>query len=172
MAEFALIFPILAITIFAIIDFGWMVFNFSQLYNGLREGVRFGSVRGYAVTAQYTDCDGIRKRIVDLSGFSGVKATDIKVWYDDGRALAAAYDDSAQEVGTCKVTSSYVPNPAYTKKGKVTAESRPPTNGDRVVIDIDVNVQFLTPFFRPLAPNGINMHLRAARSIFPDGLES
>ena len=47
MVEFALITPILLLLLFGVIDFGWMVFNYSQLYNALREGVRYGSVPGF-----------------------------------------------------------------------------------------------------------------------------
>ncbi len=175
MAEFALIFPILILTIFAIIDFGWMVFNFSQLYNSLREGTRYGSVKGYTTPAQFVDCDGIRQRIVSLAGFSGIKndTSNIKIWYDDGRALAADYDAlptrPAQEVGYCD--SAYAANGAYVPNGG-SATSREPGNGDRIVIDVDVNVPFLTPFFKAFVPSGIRMHFRSARSIFPTGLAS
>src|SRR5258708_12517747 len=87
LVEFALILPILLLVLFGIIDMGWIAFNFSQLYNGLREGTRYGSVVGFGATAQYADCVQIRKTIADLAGFSAVRAcpnpTNISIWYDD-----------------------------------------------------------------------------------------
>src|SRR5262245_23877242 len=88
LVEFALVLPILLLVLFGIIDMGWIAFNFSQLYNGVREGVRYGSVKGFnpAVT-QYTDCAGIRAALVRQAGFSGIQATttQIDITYDDGR---------------------------------------------------------------------------------------
>ena len=147
--EFALIFPILVLVLFGTIDFGWMLFNYSQLYNGLREGLRYGSVTGYSGTAQYVQCDGIRDRITTLASMSGVKAADITITYDNG--------DPNTALGSCPV-------------GGPVDTSRDLAQGDRVYIDVNVNVQFLTPFIKAFARGGMNMHLRAARTIYPDGL--
>lgn len=188
MIEFALILPILLMVLFGIIDLGWMVFNFSQLYNGLREGVRYGSVPGVATVLQYKDCAGIRGMLVAQAGFSGIKPTDsaIAIWYDDGRpladsVLAGPYQSPAiaaqsQIVAVC-MTSGGV-NGYATESGTYvaptgsTARATPfdIQNGDRIVIDVNVNVPFLTPFMKSLVQSGVNMHLRSARSIFPDGL--
>src|SRR5436190_1943649 len=93
--EFALILPMLLLVLFGIIDMGWMVFNFSQLYNGLREGVRYGSVPGLNTVLQYEDCTGIRDMIIKQAGFSGIQASNIgafglSIWVVDlnGPALA------------------------------------------------------------------------------------
>ncbi len=179
--EFALVLPILLMLIFGIIDLGWMAFNFSQLYNGTREGARFGSVPGFNLTPQYVDCAGIKNTIIRLAGFSGIKAGDIRVYYDDGRpistdTLPASGPYPAVVVGTCDSAFAY--NTAYTEEGSGTPRNRgahPLTgqkvyNGDRVVIEVNVNVQFLTPFFKSMVPSGLNMKFRTARSVFPGGL--
>jgi Flp pilus assembly protein TadG len=156
LAEFALVFPILVLLLFGIIDFGWMLFNYSQLYNGLREGLRYGSVSGYDATAQYLQCDTIRNQIMTLAGMSSVQATNITVTYDNG--------DPNTVKGSCPVGG-----PAKdTSNVAMTNDSI--QLGDRVYIDVNVDVQFLTPFIKAFAKNGMNMHLRAARTIYPNGL--
>jgi Flp pilus assembly protein TadG len=166
--EFALITPMLLLLLFGIIDFGWMVFNFSQLYNALREGTRYGSVPGFDTLSQIKNCSGIKSQITTYAGFSGVKAANITVWYDDGRAVADDTLGTNQNnvVGSCDSAWGY--NGSYSP----VRNPQDVNNGDRIVIDVNVNVQFLTPFIRAFAPNGVIMHLRSARSIFPYGLQS
>jgi Flp pilus assembly protein TadG len=165
LVEFALVFPLLMFLIFAIIDFGWMIFNYAQLYNSLREGLRYGSVTGYTSTAQYLDCDNIRATIIDRAGFSGIKVADITIIYDDGRPAASA--TSASAIGSC--TNSYTSNPSYVDING--GGPRDVGQGDRINIALDVNVPFLTPFIRVLVPGGgLNIKLYASRSVFPGGL--
>src|SRR4051812_44835704 len=87
LVEFALVSPILLILLFGIIDFGWITFNFSQINNAFREGVRFGSVNGGTIP-QYRDCASIRDRVVAYAGFSGLQTSDITIYYDDGRVIS------------------------------------------------------------------------------------
>src|SRR5437763_9636722 len=98
LVEFALILPLLLLVLFALIDMGWIAFNFSQLYNGVREGVRFGSVVGFSAKPQYLDCDAIRGTLIAQAGFSGIKASEITIEYDDGRAITPT---NKSRVGTC-----------------------------------------------------------------------
>jgi len=159
LAEFALILPILLLLVCGIVDFGWMVFNYSQLYNGLREGLRYGSVTGYTGTAQYKQCDTIRKRIMDQANMSGVKASDITITYDNG--------DPAKGIGNCPAGGP------VSITGIRASDPCPPSdfcNGDRVVVDVTVSVQFLTPVIRPFLPGGMTFQLKAARTIYPSGL--
>src|SRR5258708_37892524 len=114
MVEFALILPILLLVIFGIVDMGWIAFNTSQLFNGVREGVRYGSVTGFTATKQYLDCSGIRNAIVAQAGFSGIKATStyIDIIYDDGRPSTDTPLLPAGKGGDCK-GSAYAPNSGY-----------------------------------------------------------
>ncbi len=161
--EFALVLPLLLMLVCAIFDFGWMVFNYSQLYNGLREGLRYGSVTGYDVTAQYRQCDGIRQKIRELANVSGVTDGDIGITYDTG--------DPATAIGTCpsglpvSITGDRFTHPCPTPLLPTNF-----CNGDRIVIRIDITVPFLTPVIRPLLPGGLTFSLVAARSIYPGGL--
>ncbi len=154
LVEFALVLPIILTLFGGIIDFGWVVFNYAQLYNALREGLRYGSVPGFTTPQQYYQCDAIRQKIRDVANASGIQASNITITYDTG--------DPAQSIGPC---------PAGHASAIIGTDiSRPIRSGDRLFIDLNINVQFLSPFLKPIVPNGIPIHLRAARSLFPDGL--
>lgn len=168
LVEFALVLPILLLLLMGVVDFGWIVFNYAQLQNSLREALRYGSVPGYDATPQYILCDGIRQRIIDLAPFSGVQPGNINVTYDDGRPVTS---DTTLQVGTCPAGGAYTPNATYVPYGKTLPEPQPAIlAGHRVVIVIDVNVHFLTPFIHTLAPSGMQIQLGASRTIFPGGL--
>ena len=155
LVEFALIMPLLLAILMGIIDFGWLVFNYTALYNGMREGLRYGSVPTFSDTApdQFRDCDGIRAHIVSLASSSGIKASDITIYYDHGYSTGSS--DNTHNLGYCPIGST-----------STVALS----NGDRIVIQISTNVRLLTPFFGVWARNGLNFQFRAARTIYPDGI--
>jgi Flp pilus assembly protein TadG len=170
LVEFALVMPILMLVLFGIIDTGWIVFSFSQLYNGMRESVRYGSVVGFPATgqpAQYLDCDGIRKLAIAQASFTGVKATDITVEYDDGRTNTGT---THSRVGTCPAGGAFTQDSTYIPQGGSTASPRNVQNGDRIIVTVDVNLHFLTPFIRAFAPSGIQVSFKTDRSVFPGGL--
>jgi hypothetical protein len=209
LVEFALITPVLLLIIFGIMDFGWMVFNYAQLYNAVREGARFGSVSGFVVNPsptnplQYRDCVKIKDTIVNLAGFSGVKRTAttdgtarrpmITVVYDDGRPFdidawnalttippSTTAFDSMTAYCSDNLNSSLMGdkfNFATWHKGTENSplNDRTPKdtllNGDRIIIQIDVNVQFLTPLIKTFAKGGMNMKFWVGRSIFPNGIQ-
>lgn len=167
LVELALILPILLLVLMGIIDFGWMIFNYSQLFNSLREALRYGTVTGYGTTPQYLQCAEIRRRITELAASSGVKAADIEIVYDDGRPISdyttakVAYCDG--DVFTQEATYTPYGYSAPIPRGYIVA-------GDRLVITINVQVPFLTPLVQAFVPAGIPMRLHAARTIFPEGL--
>ncbi len=154
LVEFALVMPILLLLLMGVIDFGWMIFNYTQLYNGLREGLRYGSVASFDPNKpQYYNCDGIRQSIKATAPMVGVQSNNITVAYDTG--------DNTVTVGTC---------PSGTN-GFVKALDRDLQNGDRVVVTIDMNVKFLTPLISTFAPGGVHMYFKAARSVYPSGVK-
>src|SRR5260221_8175300 len=84
LVEFALVLPMLMLLLTASIDFGWMMFNYVSLYNGLREGIRYASVGGYTDPPQFYQCNAIRDQIITRAILSGVKRSDITIQYDIG----------------------------------------------------------------------------------------
>jgi len=212
LVEFALITPVLLLLIFGIIDFGWMVFNYAQLYNAVREGARYGSVSGFVANpdpvtnpVQYMNCTQIKDHIVSLAGFSGVKdntTTDgitarrpmITVVYDDGRPFdidawnaatslpptaplfesMTAYCSSAKNSSLMGDNFNFATWHKGTEDAPATTDRTPGQtllNGDRIIIQIDVNVQFLTPLIKSFAKGGMNMKFWVGRSIFPGGIQ-
>lgn len=182
LVEFALLVPVLLLLIFGIIDFGWMIFNYAQLYNSAREGARYGSVSGYNATSQYKECTNIKDRIRGLAGFSGITNADITIVYDDGipfdiDAWIASGETSTtlksmtayckQSTGTFTFYPNHVGTEKPTASGKRSGELN---NGDRIVIQVDRNVQFLTPLIRTFAKTGLNMKFYVGRSLFPSGI--
>lgn len=155
LVEFALVMPILTLLLMGVIDFGWIIFNYTQLYNGLREGLRYGTVASFdPAKPQYYNCDGIRQSITTTAPMAGIKNSNITVAYDTG--------DKTVSVGTCPSgTSGFVPSPL----------NRPLQNGDRIVVTIDINVKFLTPLIDRFAPGGVHMYFKAARSLYPSGVK-
>lgn len=78
LVEFALSLPILLLLIAGIIDFGMILFSYSQASNSLRNALRFAEVVGYTNTGYipYLDCDGMTDAASD-NFFSASHDVDI-----------------------------------------------------------------------------------------------
>jgi Flp pilus assembly protein TadG len=168
--EFALILPMLLLLIMAIVDFGWMLFNYNQLTNSLREGLRYGSVTGpNESNPQYLNCAGIRDRLARLAGSSGIKAANIKIFYDDGRPYAENADHRVGSCGADGLGDTFVKSTTWNPPGSDTGPrtvGQEIKSGDRVIIEIDVQVPFLTPMIKGMWRDGIRFYSKGARSIF------
>jgi hypothetical protein len=149
LVEFALILPLLLALIMGIIDFGWLVYNYVSLYNAQREGLRYGTVPSFSTLPQYLDCSGIRTHIRNTAPMSGLKDSDIAIYYDHGYSTGPTSD-------VC-----------------VDGDLTPPVlnNGDRVVVEVHAKVRLLTPFFGAWVKNGLAFDFRAARTIYPGGVD-
>lgn len=150
--EFALVLPQILLVLVAVVEFGWVVFNYTQLYNGLREGLRYGSVPSFSTTPAYKDCSGIRAAIKNTAPQLGIADSEIDIQYDPGN-----YSTSNLMVADCKGTGGMF----EFLNGNSVMQS-----GDRVVIAINHQEQFLTAIISTFAPNGFNINFTAARSIF------
>jgi hypothetical protein len=140
--EFALVMPLLLLLLMGVIEFGWLIFNYTQIYNGMREGLRYGSVPSFSGTQAYQDCDGIRDDIIGTAPNLGLTRAEITVSYDQ---------NDYTSIGTCPTGGI----------GSTTV-----TAGDRIVIEIKHNVKFLTPFLQTLLPGGFQLDFQAGRSIY------
>jgi Flp pilus assembly protein TadG len=89
--EFALILPLLLLIIMAIIDFGWILLVYANVFNASREGVRYGVTRP-------RDYDGINANA--RSRIAMVPADDVSIstWYDRGPEVASDWFTDTNEV--------------------------------------------------------------------------
>lgn len=130
MTELALVLPILLLVMIGIIEFGRMLAAISLLSYSAREASRYASVSGLnSGTPQYLDCSGIREAARGAaSALVALEDSDIFVGYDHGELPTFA-----------GCTQGVQPTPAL-------------TGGDRVVITVSANLQFLTPFLKEPFP--------------------
>jgi hypothetical protein len=71
--EFALVFPLLLMVVYGIIEFGRMLFIYTTVTASSREGARYGSAAGDTgmYVPHYADCVGIYDSIKKISIFAG-----------------------------------------------------------------------------------------------------
>lgn len=88
MVEFALIFPLLLLIIYGLIEFGRMFFIYIAVTNAAREGTRYGSAAGdladFSRTPHYADCEGILTTTKRMSFLTPLNDSDINIDYDHG----------------------------------------------------------------------------------------
>jgi len=78
LVEFALVFPIIIILLFGIIDFGLMLSNRITLQHAVREGARYAAV--------HDGCTDIQDRTKERAGNAIPDATKVSVSYEDNPA--------------------------------------------------------------------------------------
>lgn len=138
LVEFALSLPILMLFIAGIIDFGVILFSYSQASNSLRTALRYSEIYWYYDDGYkpYLDCAGMADTVED-NYFSDNYTITIK--YIDQHTLAEI---------NCG-------GPPWTPPSDSALE-----NGD--MLDIEV-VAYVDPFFLPL--NDLELHFQGRRSI-------
>jgi len=92
LTEFAIVLPVLLLVLVGIVEFGRVLFIYTNLFNAAREGVRYG-------ITQPKDIPGIRERV--LSRISLVPEEDVvlRVWYDKGPGTEVFTDTAYLVVG-------------------------------------------------------------------------
>jgi len=90
MVEFALVFPVLLLLIYGIIEFGRMLFIYSSVTTASREAARYGSAvnRVGGTTPQYLDCAGILRAAQRAAIITPINAANISIRYDHGPGTA------------------------------------------------------------------------------------
>lgn len=91
MVELALVLPLFLLLLYGIFEVGRLVFMYSAVLNASREAARYAGAAD-AVRANdasyleyYKDCEGIRARAQNISGFVNLTATNaITISYDSG----------------------------------------------------------------------------------------
>jgi hypothetical protein len=90
--EFALVLPILLLVLMAIIDFGWILAVYSNIFNASREGTRYGVTRP-------RDCQGIELSARQKITLVPVADVSIQIWYDRGPGTEVFTDTASVEIG-------------------------------------------------------------------------
>jgi hypothetical protein len=81
--EFALVFPLLLLLLFGVVEFGRFIAVSAAVETASREAARFGSAVG-GTTPKYLDCVGIRAAGQRLTVVTEIDASEIDIEYDAG----------------------------------------------------------------------------------------
>ncbi len=84
MVEFALVFPIVLLITYGIIEFGRMVFIYAAVTGSAREGARYGAAGGNYTSRYYMDCTGILDAVQRGALLLPIDNHDVSIWYDRG----------------------------------------------------------------------------------------
>lgn len=90
MIEFSIVFPLLLLLLFAIIEFSYFVAFNNSVETAAREGARYGSAVGIGPNGleQYVDCAGIRDAARAKVTLVAIDDLDVTVFYDEGPGTA------------------------------------------------------------------------------------
>lgn len=144
MVEFALVLPLLLLVMFALIEFGRLLFVYSAVFTSSREAARYGSAAGNVgnYLPHYRHCDGMRAAAMRIGTLVGIADGDIAIHYDNG--------DPANSFGSCPAGN--------TGPSEVTL-------GNRVVVQVSAMYQPIVPLVRiPAFP----ISSTSARTILKD----
>ena len=145
MVEFALVFPLVLIIVYGLIEFGRMLFIYSSTTSAAREGARYGAAAGDVGDwlPHYADCDGIEQAAMRSGTFAGLTAENIDISYDHGPGIS--FDVSC---------------PPF--DGNLDLINNKPYYYDRIIVDV-------TTWYEPIAPvpgiSGFAIHSQNARTI-------
>ncbi len=145
MVEFALVFPILLLITYGIIEFGRMVWIYAAVTNAAREGARYGAASGAVNgTRYYKDCSGIKQAVNRNTVLIPISDANISITYDNG-------PNPTQSWGTCPPVDGNGFDPILL--------------GDRIVVRVTANYQ---PWIGFLGVQGFQIFARNARTILLD----
>lgn len=155
MVEFAIVFPIVLLITYGIIEFGRLVFIYAAVTGAAREGARYGaaagSIEGSSNIKYYMDCVGIRNAVRRGAILTPITDDDIRVWYDHGPGTAH-FPNPDPLANLCPPKKDVIvlngPEQIY--------------RGDRIGVHIEVQYQPIIPF---LGVNGFTIASENARTI-------
>jgi Flp pilus assembly protein TadG len=84
MIEFALVFPLLVLLMYSLLEFGRLLFIYISVINSSREAARYGSSVGNPTAYRYVDCDGIINAARRSAILNTIQPEDISITYDLG----------------------------------------------------------------------------------------
>ena len=100
LVEFALILPLLLLLVLGVIEFGRLLFIYTEISNAAREAVRYGVARGVDSSfdgPNYLDCEGIMQAARSTTVITGLADGDFEIGYDRGGGLIFPWCDSADD---------------------------------------------------------------------------
>ena len=142
LVEFALILPLLLLLMVGVIEFGRLLFMYTEVSNAAREAVRYGIARGTDVSGdpRYLDCAGIAHAGQVSTALTPLAGEDFTIEYDSG---------GGTPYGACG-------------EGGATVDF-----GDRLVVTVSHSIQPLI-LFQDAGP--FNVQFTAARTIIQEGI--
>ena len=160
LVEFALVSVILFVLILGIIELAWFLFTYSQVSNAAQEGSRYGiaqprnlfsateadlrRAQGENIPTWYEVPDG-QCNVVDRARgkVQGITATNVQVeiWYDTGNGVPIPLPTTADDYHNAVA------------------------RGNRIVVETHYDHHFIVPLFDRFAPDGLDVRMRAARTI-------
>jgi len=148
MVEFALVFPMVLMIVYGLIEIGRMLFIYSSLTSSAREGARYGAAAGDVggLLPHYADCNGIKQASMRSGAFAGVQEVDIDIEYDHGP------NAGFPQAPNC---------PPFDNNGMDIINMQGCCN-DRIVVTVTV---FYEPIINFLGFNGFQMESQNARTI-------
>ncbi len=141
MVEFALVFPLILVITYGMIELGRMVWIYAAVTTAAREGARYGAASGDAGgVLYYEDCTGIKNAVKRTAILVPITDANITISYDNGTSASRSW-----------------------------ASCPPPSNpfdwiqsGDRIIVRVNANYQ---PILNFLGIQGFAITSRNARTI-------
>ena len=150
MVEFALVFPLLLLITYGIIEMGRMLFIYVSLTSSAREGARYGAAAGdveeMTRTPHYADCEGILEAVYTAAFLVQLEDADISIQYDHGPNTGAPF-------ASC---------PPYDADGDDLVHL-----GDRIIVSVMGRYDPILPTGY-IGFNGFDIHAENARTILLD----
>jgi hypothetical protein len=134
LVEFALILPVLLMTMYGVMEFGRLLFIYVTTTSATREAARYAAAVGISDNGVpfYNDCAGIREAAKRIGVLAGIQDSDIIIKYDNGPGTTASGD-----VDECPAPGSG------------------PRLGDRIVINVTGHFEPIIPIVVPISIQNI-----------------
>lgn len=163
LVEFAIVSIVLLMLILGIIEMGRLLFVYSVVSNAAHEGVRYGIIRPQDLYARYEMETRVAQGtavptavVVDNGRCNVVDKAREKVWLvPKNELIVNVWFDNGN--GTPTVLPSGI--------DKVTDLVPYVGEQNRIAVETKYRYQFIVPFVSVFAPNGIDIKMRAARTI-------
>lgn len=122
LVEFAVIFPLLLLLLFAVIDFGRLAITYISVSTASREAARFGTATDdTSGVPRYVDCDGMKDAAVARVLLGDIDPDDITIEWDSGPS-GSILGDCSSPLGADAIDS-----------------------GHRVIVTVETEFEAITP---------------------------